>query len=465
MMARRPFLGGLGGVGASLLGLSCAKADPALAGTWTGVLGAGAQQLRLRLEIGPDGDAKLFSLDQGGAAIPARLESGSPDRVRIVVPAVSGRFEGKLSGDRLEGVWSQGSPLPLTFRRGEAGLALPPPAPLSAERIRALRVEAGSPALAAIAQRRGGPAKAWADGVRTAGGEDAVARADRWHIGSITKSFTATLVARLVEAGAVRWEDTAGDLLGAAAPDMFAAYRGATFRHLLSHRSGLPANIPALQFMRFSRTLADARAERASFVRIALAMTPEGPAERTFVYSNNGYVVAGAMLEAKLGQSWETLVAREVFAPLGLRSAGFGAPGPGNPVGHAARLLGGGRQPHPPGQGVTDNPVALGPAGTIHLSLDDLLTYLAAHRDRSPFLSPENWARLHTPPFGGDYALGWIVRPDGARWHNGSNTLWYAEAQFDAETGLAGAAVVNDGVLAKSEPAVSRALAGALAAV
>jgi D-alanyl-D-alanine carboxypeptidase len=37
-----------------------------------------------------------------------------------------------------------------------------------------------------------------------------------------------------------------------------------------------------------------------------------------YLYSNAGYVVAGAMLEAAGGAPWEELVAREVFAPLGL---------------------------------------------------------------------------------------------------------------------------------------------------
>jgi Beta-lactamase len=116
------------------------------------------------------------------------------------------------------------------------------------------------------------------------------------------------------------------------------------------------------------------------------------------------------------------------------------------------------------GDGVTDNPVVLGPAGTIHMNLADLLTYLAAHRDGASFLSARSWRTLHTPPFGGDYAMGWVVRPDGYLWHNGSNTLWYAEAEFNNTSGVAAAAAANDGYVAKSTPAVSRALGAAAAA-
>jgi hypothetical protein len=92
------------------------------------------------------------------------------------------------------------------------------------------------------------------------------------------------------------------------------------------------------------------------------------------------------------------------------------------------------------------------------MSLRDMLHYLIAHRDKSEFLKPQTWTMLHTPPFGGDYAMGWLVRPDGARWHNGSNTLWYAEALFDSANGVAAAAACNDGNRTRSEPAVSQAV-------
>jgi hypothetical protein len=93
-----------------------------------------------------------------------------------------------------------------------------------------------------------------------------------------------------------------------------------------------------------------------------------------------------------------------------------------------------------------------------------MLAYLAAHRDRPALLGPASWDRLHTPPFGGDYALGWTRNGAGQLWHNGSNTLWYAEAMIDsgAQAGVAFAAA-NDGHLEKAQPAVAAALSGILA--
>ena len=66
---------------------------------------------------------------------------------------------------------------------------------------------------------------------------------------------------------------------------------------------------------------------------------------------------------------------------------------------------------HPPGGPVTDNPAALGPAGRVHANFEDVLKYLAAHRDQAaPFLARASWEMLHTPPFGGPYAMGWAQR-------------------------------------------------------
>jgi hypothetical protein len=98
------------------------------------------------------------------------------------------------------------------------------------------------------------------------------------------------------------------------------------------------------------------------------------------------------------------------------------------------------------------------------MSLHDLLRYLGAHRDGTDYLKPETWKMLHTPPFGGDYAMGWVVRNNGTLWHNGSNTLWYAEAMVDTQREIVAAAVANDGYMLRSAPAVGHAIQEAAAA-
>ena len=439
--------------------------------TWSGALDAGSQRLRLKLEIGADGTASLLSLDEGNEPMAAGVKSWTADQVEVEFPAIQATFCGKLVGeDRIEGAWQQsGADFPLVMERGEAALApLAPPTPLTHQRLAELRRQSGSPALAAACERRDAPPRIWVDGERAIGSGVAVAATDRWHLGSITKSMTASLVARLVDAGALRWDESIGEVLGEILPSILDAYRPATLAHLLSHRAGLPRDLPAEELSQFSPELADAREERQLFARMALEMTPLGPMTQTFEYSNIGYAVVGAMLEAKLGESWEDLMRARVFAPLGLFSAGFGAPGRAGaidePLGHIPEPDSDAPMAIPAGDALADGPAVTGPGGRVHMNLPDFLRYLAAHRDRTDYLQPDTWTILHTPPFGGDYAMGWEVRADGALMHGGSNGAWYAFALVDGAAGIVAATAGNYGSMAKMTPIVGHALAEAAAA-
>src|SRR5204862_3674737 len=96
------------------------------------------------------------------------------------------------------------------------------------------------PAVAVLVQIQGQVAAQGAIGVRAEGHTEAVPPADLWHIGSDTKAFTATMIARLVDRGVMKFEDT----LAVCLPDDTAmineAYRGVTVAQLRSHMAGLP---------------------------------------------------------------------------------------------------------------------------------------------------------------------------------------------------------------------------------
>jgi CubicO group peptidase (beta-lactamase class C family) len=166
--------------------------------------------------------------------------------------------------------------------------------PLTHEGIESLRRECGVPALAAAAAWPGETATIWVSGRRASGADIPVGTDDCWHWGSISKSMTAALVARLVESGAIRWDDTVGELLKTIGPGMRDVYRPVTFRHLLSHRSGLPRDIPLLQFAKFANKSRNVCKDRRAFAQMALSMQPVGPMGSAFLYSNSGYVIAGA---------------------------------------------------------------------------------------------------------------------------------------------------------------------------
>lgn len=275
-----------------------------------------------------------------------------------------------------------------------------------------------------------------------------IAETDLWHIGSLTKSMTSVLAARLVEAGTLRWESTVADLLGRDHPAMASHWRDVTLEELLRHASGMQANPGLLQ------RLSLGSGSRPDYVAHMLSTAPAGP-RGGFLYSNAGYVVAGAMLEAAAGAPWESLIATEVFGPLGLASAGFGPPMGDQPQGHRAGLLGGLVAVSPGPR--ADNPPALAPAGRVHLSAPDMLSYLQAHLVADPaYLSPESWARLHRAEGPGDYALGW-VDVDGILRHSGSNTLWFAQMRLDQAGGRASFVAVNSGVQSRVRASVEAA--------
>jgi len=333
-----------------------------------------------------------------------------------------------------------------------------------------IRERTGAPGIG-ILIRQGDQVELGLAGVREIGTDIALAPGDLWHVGSNTKSMTATLVARLVEQGLVGWDDTVSLHLGGVVSDIHPAYRDLTFRHLLSHRSGLQANVGDRWMFSFVARGAAGDPlppQRIVYSTQVLSAAPAAEPEADFLYSNAGYVVAGAMLEQAMGEPWEVLIEREVFDPLGLDSAGFGAPGTAGvvdqPRGHRAGADGS-LFALPPGP-AADNPPVLGPAGTVHMSLEDLARYLAVHMagargEETGFLEPASWLALHTPPFGNDYAMGWSVSGAGFE-HSGSNTLWLVQMAMWPEHDRAVIIAANDGNAETLIPYFRRATAEAM---
>lgn len=290
-------------------------------------------------------------------------------------------------------------------------------------------------------------------GLRAIDDEAVIGRDDLWHMGSNSKAMTATLVARLVEQGVVDWDDTIGQHLGEAVPDMDPAYRDLTFRHLLSHHAGIAPNVGMVAMIAFNQQGASGDPlppQRIDYATRVLTQSPAATPETGFLYSNAGYVVAAAMIEQVTGESWETLITREVFEPLGMNSAGFGAPGSADavdqPRGHRGGLFGSrAMEPGP----MADNPPVMGPGATVHVSLPDLARFLQAHLagargEETGYLTAESWQTLHTPPFGGNYAMGWGFNGTQLL-HAGSNTMWFVQMVIEPPTGRAYVVAFNDG--------------------
>ena len=352
---------------------------------------------------------------------------------------------------------------------GSGAANTPPPAPPTPpptgtvgdgglDELRAfVREKNGLPAMGAVVLLNGQLAEAGADGLRAESRNRPVTVDDHWHLGSITKSMTATMAGLLVEQSVLSWETTPLDVWPGLAGSIQAAYRDVTLAQLLAHQSGLPVDVAAIPS--FDQVQDDAPGsvtdKRRLWAAELLALPPAGPVGG-FLYSNAGYVVAGAMMEAMTGTPWETLMTDNVFGPLNMRDAGFGAPGtPGRvdePWGHGSR--GGGFEPVPPGPGA-DNPAALGPAGTVHGTLTDVAAYMQAHiageRGMPGLLTVDTFRFLHAPFAGQPYGMGWNVDDSDAAeagvvlQHGGSNDRWFARVALAPELELGLLIVTNAG--------------------
>jgi CubicO group peptidase (beta-lactamase class C family) len=317
-----------------------------------------------------------------------------------------------------------------------------------------------------------------AAGVRCRGHKEKITVDDRFHIGSDTKSMTATLIAVLVEQGKLRWDSTPLEVLSErGVKKIDPAWRRVTLQELLTHRGGVRPNPEMATLLGTMFLKLSPREQRLRVCRAVLTKPPDHEPGKGFLYSNTGYVIAGAMAEAVADDSWENLMVRLVFKPLGIEHAGFGSPGASpttgkessvatpitEPWGHESNGL-----PVPPGP-QADNPPCLGPAGRVHLTLADWARFATLHLsagqpdDRDlreagikPLLSAAALRKLQTP-FGGPmdaggekYAMGWGVRQlpksRGVELvHAGSNTLWFALISIRLSENQAILIVTNQG--------------------
>ncbi len=313
-----------------------------------------------------------------------------------------------------------------------------------------LRAKHDVPALAAAAIQDGKLVAIGATGLRCSGKPEKVTVDDQWHLGSCTKSMTASAIAALVDKGVIHWDTKVGTALEKLAPKMNPGWKDVPLELLLGHRAGAPHEPPPALWAEAHQRRGSEEQQRKVFVRGLLETAPDPKPGTGFVYSNQGYSIAAAMASAATGKAWEAWIAENVFKPLDLKSAGFGAAGtPGKrdqPWGHDQKD----GQLHSYGPGPNaDNPPAIWPGGGVHMSITDFARYAAWHAEGARLLKPESFQKLHTPLAGQDYACGWIVtqRPWGGTvlTHNGTNTVNYAVMWISPEKKFAVVAACNMG--------------------
>ncbi len=335
-------------------------------------------------------------------------------------------------------------------------------------RLEAIRANAKLPALGGAIVTSEGLEGAWVTGVRAAGHDEKVAVGDLWHLGSCTKSMTATLIALLVERGDLTWEMKLPELLPDLADSVHDDYVDVTLVELLTHRAGVPSDLSRDGLWgRCWKREGTPTEQRRMLTKTLLEWGPVHAPRTKYLYANAGFAIAGHVAETVMGKPYEALMQELLFSPLGITTAGFGAPGttaaPAAPslptVIDAPRGHDGAGNPIEPGP-QADNPPAIAPAGTCHMSLADWGRYVSLHlrgakgdvKVGDVTLHADTMKKLHTrfDGPGETYAMGWVVAKrdwaggDGTCWwHNGSNTMWFCACWLAPNDGFAVLSTTN----------------------
>jgi CubicO group peptidase (beta-lactamase class C family) len=138
----------------------------------------------------------------------------------------------------------------------------------------------------------------------------------RFPIASMTKSFTAALVLKLVDEGKLGLEQTLAELL----PDFDVPYAGeVTVRHLLQNRSGIPhyIDIPGWFDNDVKRGFTDA-----SFKQALEALELKFQPGSDYLYSNVNYYLLAKMIDRYSGMDYETCLQTQILGPLGMAATG-----------------------------------------------------------------------------------------------------------------------------------------------
>ena len=227
-------------------------------------------------------------------------------------------------------------------------------------------------------------------GVKEKGGDDPVNPSTLFHIGSMTKAFTATVIASLVDEGLLSWDDTVKDIL----PDFDwyddSVENAMQVRDLLTHSTGLVAQAGTY--------IANLGYNRDDIFRMFRYIEPIYPFREKFAYNNITFIIAARIIETVTGKSWEDNIRERIFNPLDMSSSvpgsdGYRAAGKKASTAHyfgynkgsiyVTPLFGEERALH-----WVD---VIGPAGSISSTAEDMAKWVRFHLDNGKV------ARLITP--------------------------------------------------------------------
>jgi CubicO group peptidase (beta-lactamase class C family) len=448
-------------LGVAAMAVSASAVAQSATGDCYGTLGEGPAGLRLVVHLSAGEDAPealrgtLDSPDQNAFGIPLGVIEAANGRLAFTVPSVGGEYEGSWDQAEQEwrGRWSQGGAiLPLN---------LGPEPPLPPGLPAGWRAPADA-ALHALIEERNAPRPGQGivigviepEGARiVAGNGEADAAgfgaATLFEIGSISKVFTALILADMVAKGELAL-DTPAETLLPAGHRMPEHGRKITLADLASHVSGLPRLPDNLAPSDPADPYADyGEAQLLAFLDgHALSRAPGAAWE----YSNLGAGLLGYLLGRAAGSDYATVLRKRITEPLGMVDTMIELPAAAE-----ARLappLDAWLRPTKPWR-----MSVLAGAGGIRSTADDMLKFArAALEPHSPLARPMQIALATTAPTDNlrvEQVLGWqtVELGEGRRMlvHDGGTGGFRTSLALEPERGRAALVLMNSA----AEPAAS----------
>ena len=252
-----------------------------------------------------------------------------------------------------------------------------------------------------------------ARGVLSSGSDAEVSPDTPFVAGSISKSFTALAVLQLVEAGRIDLDAEVSQYLDSFSGKPAGA---ATIRQLLSHTSGFST----LQGNSSHAETAEDEDALARQVDGLAGVIPAYAPDERWEYSNSNYQILGRLIEVVSGQDYQTYVATQILAPVGMEDSTVADGEVQESMATGHRPWFGTKRPLPDNS--TDRATA--PQGGIIASADDLARYMQMMMNgQDDVLSAEGKAAMLRPASAASpsYGFGWFIDAGNSTvWHSGS---------------------------------------------
>jgi len=256
-----------------------------------------------------------------------------------------------------------------------------------------------------------------------------------FEIGSVTKTFTATLLADMATRGLVSLDDPVAKYLPKGVTVPARGGKQITLLDLATHHSGLPRMPSNFAPVDPDNPYADYTAGKLFEFLAGFALPRDIGA--SYEYSNLGAGLLGEALARQAGKNYEALLTERIFRPLGMNSTGIVL----RPE-LAARLARGHSQQLLPVKNWDLD--ALAGAGAIRSTVNDMLDYLAAYMGLKPSplapalaLARQDRSETTIPDMRIGLAWHLMKRPDTVIvWHNGGTAGYHSFVGFDLQKGM-----------------------------